>query len=185
MNFSEKLKKSRPNVLNLDLNSYGSDDDEKRGTFLYPYHSTEICVLFVYGTDYKRQANNSILKKLKPFVHWKSLIFVFAIIALCFLRRMLKLRRDGLISAYIDIGIVVGGGGNLRIDNKIERMFFAIMFVAFFFLTALWLETTLYPSFLIPHRTIDTFNELAEVNTPVYISIKLKDKEQLVIGMLR
>lgn len=172
-------------MLNLDLNAYGSDDDEKNGTILYPYHSIEISILFVYGTEYKRQTSNSILNKLKPFHQLEILVFVFASIALCFLRRMLKLRRDGFISAYIDIGIVATGGGNLRINHKIERMFFAIMFVAFFFLVALWLETTLYPSFLIPDRTIDTFDKLAEINKPVYISIKLKDKEHLVIGMLR
>lgn len=179
------MKENRPNVLNLDLNAIVPDKNDENFATLYPYHSTEMSILFVYGNDHKRHTTNFVLNELKPFFHWHELILLFTAIVLCFLRRTLRLRRDGFISAFIDMNVVITGGGNLRVHHRIERIFFAFMFVAYFFMTAIWLETTLYPSFLIPHQTVDTFDELAEINAPIYISDVFVDNEQIIIEMLK
>lgn len=171
-------------VLHLPLSVPGLKKDTQL-THLYPYRSMKLSVFFVYGTDYQRQINNNLFSKLKIFTfNWTNLLVILAAIALCFIRRLNKLRRDGFISVLIDVVVIFTGGGNLRMDHKLERWFFVIMSIGAFFLNAICLGPTLFPSYLLPCRNIETFQELAAINPPIYISFLLRGDKHLVADLM-
>lgn len=153
---------------------------------LYPYHSIEICVLFVYGNDFQRQKYHQIFTNVGAELMILTVLFVFlAAVLLCYLRRRNELRRDGLISCSIDACIVLFGGGNLQIHHKCERWFFGILMIGAFFGITFWQDAVLFPSLLIQDKKIDTFKELAKVNPPIFSPFRLKKKEKNIKEMLR
>lgn len=185
------MSKNHRNILNMDLHlsvlpSMPSLLGNSTTVPLYPYRSKDLSVIFFYGSDYRRQINNNLFSKLKIFTfNWTNLFVIFAAIALCFIRRLHKLRRDGFISVLIDVVVIFTGGGNLRMDHKLERWFFVIMSIGAIFLNAICLEPTLFPSFLLNHRSISTFHQLAEINPPIYLRLVLRSNEHLIVEMLR
>lgn len=168
----------------MDLNDM--IDKSMKKSPLYPYQSAKLFTLFYYGSDYERQRNHSFLTRISTMFNlWMFLFLILMAILLCILRRMAKLRRDGLYSTIIDISITFTGGGNIRIDHKMERWLFGIAFVGFFFLIAIWQNEYLYPSLLLPDETIDSFEELAGINPPIYLSPQLKAYNDVIVEMLR
>lgn len=153
---------------------------------LYPYQSAKLFIIFYYGSDYERQRTHSFLTRISSMLNlWMFLFFILMTISLCVLRRIARLKRDGLFSTCIDISITFIGGGNVRIDHKIERWLFGIAFIAFFFLNAIWQNEYLYPSLLLPDKTIDTFKKLSKINPPIYLSLQLKAYNDVIVEMLR
>lgn len=153
---------------------------------LYPYHSIKLLVFFVYGSDFERQFNNNFFNKLKVFLfNWTNTFVILASVTLCFVRRVQRLRHDGFISVLIDVVVIFTGGGKLRFDQKLERWFFSIVSIGALFLNAICLEPTLFPSFLHHQRTVNTFEQLAEINPPVYLAGVLKGNEPYITALLR
>lgn len=161
-------------------------DKSIKKTPLYPYQSEKLFILFYYGSDYERQRTHSFVTQISlMFNLWMFLFYICMAIPLCILRRIARIRRDGLFSTCVDISITFIGGGNVRIDHKMERWLFGIAFVGFFFLNAIWQDEYLYPSLLLPDKIIDTFKELAEINPPIYLSPQLRAYNDVIVEMLR
>lgn len=155
---------------------------------LYPYHSIELSVIFVYGIDYKRQIHNNPFKfssMASASFQCNFTLFLAAAIILCIIRRNLKLRRDGFISCTIDTMVVYFGGGRYRAIHRLERWFFGITSIGAFFVVAIWAEAILVPAFIMPRQSIGTFEELAEINPPIHIDPFLIGGENIIIDMMR
>lgn len=182
------MSKYHQNTLHvsLNLNALPLLPGDPNITALYPYQSSDLAVIFFYGSDYRRHINNHLFSKLKLFTfNWTNLFVILTAIVLCFVRRRAKLRRDGFITVLIDVIVIFIGGQSLCMNHKIERWFFVITSIGAFFLNAICLGPTLFPSYLRIHQNIDTFQELAKVNPPIYLRLVLRDSEYLIKEMLR
>lgn len=160
--------------------------ENKKEVSLYPHHFVQLSVLFFYGQDYQRKINNNLFSKLKIFLfNWTNLFVILAAVVLCFVRRLKKLRRDGFISVLIDVMVIFTGGGHSRMDHKLERWFFMIVSIGALFLNAICLGPTLFPSYLHRPQSVDTFQQLAEINPPIYLLSSLRKDKGLVNEILR
>lgn len=114
------------------------------------------------------------------------LLFVtLAAIILCIIRRKCKLRRDGLISTFIDTIVAFINGGNLQMKHKLERYFFGIVLAAAFFITSIFSGSILFYVYRIMDQKIDTFEELGNVKSPIYINYGFGPFSDDVQQMLR
>lgn len=153
------------------------NDDDHQVYQLYPYKSNKIAVIFVYGTDYERQLNIWIVPPPVQLLIIVIVSFVVIItIILYIIRRKLKLRRDSSVSALIDIIIAIIAGGNLRTSHNIERLFFAIVLIAAFFIISIFTGNLLDCIYSVWNQKIDTFESLANINinVPIYINPSLQ-----------
>lgn len=165
--FRAKMKE-HSNTLHFD--SYYLDEKSEAYP-LYPYHSIELSVIFLYGTDFERHMNILLIPGSIETLAYIILLFVSsAAIILCIIRRKLKLRRDGLISTFIDTVVAFVAGGNLQMKHKLERLFFAVMLIAAFFITSIFAGSILFYMYRILNQKIDTFKLLDNVNSPIYIN---------------
>lgn len=184
-----KYVENHQNVLSIALHplpAIAELDGVVESLPLYPYHSVKLVVFFVYGSDYQRQLNNNVVNKLKLFIfNWTNLLVVLAAMALCFVRRWQRLRHDGFISVLIDVTVIFIGGGRLRPAHRFERWFFVLLSIGAFFLNAIGLDSTLFPSYLHPLQSIETFQQLSEINPPTYIPPILGAEKHLIRNMLR
>lgn len=141
-------------------------------------------VIFVYGVDYPRQMNLSLIPKTTLLI--LITLFMSSIaITLYVIRRKCNLRRQGLISVAIDISIAFFGGGNLRMQHKFERLFFGILLVAAFFLISLFAGAFLDYIYRIQNQKVDTFNELATTQSPIYLITSLTSYSTQIDEMMR
>lgn len=183
-----EMLKNRTNVVNIRLHdSYPDQTREKDVAIKSPQILVELVVLFIYGVDYQRQSNNNqTLLKFGIFVvNWITLIIILAATALFLIRRLVRLRRDGVISTLIDVMVIFIGGGHLRFSHKMERWIFAIMSISAIFINTLFLDGLLFPSYLHQQRNVDTFEKLAEINAPVYLGSVLRRYEPTIREMFK
>lgn len=153
---------------------------------LYPYHTMDLSVIFIYDTHQKLKFNDNLFSKLRHFlINWTNLFVILAAILLCIVRRWKKLRCDGFISVLIDVMVIFTGGGKLRMDHQTERWFFAVVSIGAFFLNAICLGPTLFPSYLLAQRSVNTFQELAQINPRIYIDLLHQPQENLIIEMIK
>lgn len=152
---------------------------------LYPYESRKLSVIFVYGTDFTRRMNitMSIPEPIQMMAGYILLFVVLAAIILRLIRKKWKLRRDGLFSTFIDTMIAFIDGGNLRMQHKFERWFFGVLLIAAFFISSLFVGDLLDCVYRIIYEHINTFEQLAQINSSIYISSSLNSEE--VYHMLR
>lgn len=108
-----------------------------------------------------------------------------AAICMCMMRRLNQLRNNGFVPVLIDVMVIFTGGGNLHMHHRLEKWFFAILSIGAFFINAICLEETVFPSYLQPMQRIQTFEEVAKLNVPVYIGNTLKRNQFLIKEMLR
>lgn len=185
------MSESHPNSLLVALHlnvlpSIPMLPGDSNSVALYPYQLSDLSVIFFYGSDYHRHTNNHLFSRLKIFTfNWTNLFVILTAMALCFVRRRAKLLRDDFMAVLIDVLVIFIGGQQLRMNHKIERWFFVITSIAAFFLNAICLGPTLFPSYLRIHQNVDTFQELAQVNPPIYLRLVLRDSEDLIKEMLR
>lgn len=153
---------------------------------LYPFHSVNMAVLFVYSDDFKRQKCKVVLTRAGGYVLLLlTTSILFATATLSYLRKKNKLRRAGFIPSFIDVYISFFGGGNLRVKHNFERLLFGILLIGFLFLTTFWLDVVLFPSFLIRDNSIETFKDLAKINPPIFSSFVFKEHEKSIEIMLK
>lgn len=186
ISFREKLKPNHPNKIWLNLVPAPIENEGERVTTLYPYHSTKFAVVFVYGKGAMRQTERIGLSGLQLNIQYGFLVFVLLAAAiLCYIRRRNRLRRNGCMLCLIDVHVAFIGGGNLSMRHRFERWFFGIISIGAFFLLIFWMESIFYPSFLIRDQSIQTFEQLAKINPPIYIPVIIKNDEEKIEEMLR
>lgn len=174
------------NIVHLEAHPSSSIRRSELTISLYPYQSQEIKVAFVYGADFKRQKYQIFLTDIGEEAFYLVGGFLLLAAALvCFVRRKLQLRRDGLNSAMLDVYIAFFGGGNLRVHNKFERWMFEVLLIGSFFLMTFWLDAVLFPSFLIQDQSIKTFDQLAEANIPIYMLMFNREDNNIFTESLR
>lgn len=185
LNFRKLVKKVQPDLIQLNLTPFPIVKHTKLKTFLYSYHGQDLAVVFVYGNDFKRQEYRPYLTRLGTKLFCALNAFGFsAIAALFYLRRKLRLRHNDIVSVVMDVHIISVAGGNLRVHNKYERLFCAILMIASFFNASFW-WAIVYPTFLIHNDQIDTFDKLVKINPPIFIPPTLKENDQDIIQLLR
>ena len=147
----------------------------------------ELKVLFIYGNDFQRQMN--IFQNIPKSVQICGamvLSFIFTAAAiLCFIRRKFKLRRDGYLSTLIDCWIPFIGGGNLRMEHRLERWFFAILFFGAFFIMSVFSGDLFDCVVQVLNAKVSTFEELAEINPPMYTYPELHLHNDLIYEKLK
>lgn len=153
---------------------------------LYPYESYKLSVLFVYGTDLTREMNIVFVPETIRTLAILIMSFVSsATIALCLMRRRLKLRPAGFISAFTDIIITFIGGGNIRMQHKFERWFFCILLIGNFFIVSLFAGDLLDCIIQILNQRIIRLEQLAGMSSPIFIGKTLSMHEDNILMILR
>lgn len=174
--------------MNLHLNRPTSLSDKNRKVVaLYPNKFIELSMIFNYGTDFRRSSNvfyisTNLVKIVKVY---NSLTFIILIIILCFARRMLHLRRDGMISCAFDVLVALIGGYDITPVHRFETIFFGSLFLSSIITSVIGPNALLYPSFMNPDRGLHTFEKLTMQNSPIFISPTLKEYEEIIIEMLK
>lgn len=140
--------------------------------YSYPYQSNELVAIFVYGTDFTRQSNliQSIPESVLVIFSFTLLFIGLASVTLYLVRKKLKLSQSDIISSFIDVMIAFIAGGQLRMLHKFERLFFGILLISAFFITSLFMGEFLDYFYGIFCQKVDTLEELAEINSPIYAS---------------
>lgn len=163
-----------------------SVNDKTIPVSLFNYHPTELRMMLVYGTELQHLHKEGI-EKLQ---HFKSTHIIWAIMllasgVLCFVRRKLRLPHDGFISSYIDVMIIFFAGGNIRIIHRIEKYFFASLWIAIFFLNAIYCGLMFDIVWLYPSGIALTIHQIKTIQPPVFLSPTLRDNEQSIKGIIR
>lgn len=192
----KKLGGEHLNLLHIDSFLLYSKDEKGTISFpmtpppdlhpLYPFHSVELDVVFVYGKDFTRQMNILFIPMSVQLMAALIVLFMgLATIALSILRRKWNLRRRGLITTFIDTLIAFISGGNLRMQHKLERWFFGILLFGAFFLTSIFAGDLLDCVYQILNQEVSTFDQLAEINAPIFINPTLSIHNKHILGLLR
>lgn len=152
---------------------------------LYPYQTKKLAVIFVYGINYARQTNVWLIPESTQSIFISVVLFMsLAAIVLSFIRRKWELRGDGLITSQIDTMIVFTAGGNLRMHHNWERWFFGIMLIGAFFIVSIFTGDLLSCVYRTASK-ISNFEQLTQINAPIYIHPIFTLQADLICGMLR
>lgn len=144
-----------------------SNQNEK--TFLYPYYSIDLVVIFVYGHDYTRLMNLMLIPDSVLIVTGIIILYIcVCAVILCIIRKKLGPRRNDLLSAFTDITIIFIGGGNVKIDHKWEKWFFSVLLIGSMFIMFLFGGDLLDSVYLILNQKITKFQELVKINAAVF-----------------
>lgn len=166
------------------LNSVGD-----KGTMtqsLYPYHSHKLMVLFVYGTDFNRQMNIMLIPEAVQIIAASITLFMgSSALVLSVIRRKLRLRRDGLISTFIDTLVAFISGGNLQMNHQLERWFFAIQLIGAFFIVSLFVGDLLDCIIQILNQKFSKLEQLKGMHLEIYVPPNLQNHMQHIDVMLR
>lgn len=174
------------NVLHFDSLLLPLKNDTRRSYPLYPYHSIELVVSFVYGTDFTRHMNILLIPESVQLLATVIMVFMLlAAIVLCIIRKKFKLERNGFVLAFIDTLIAIIAGGNIRMNHKFERWFFGILLIGAFFITSLFAGDLVDCIIRILNQKISTFDQLAGINAPIYTSQRLSAYDEDIHEMLR
>lgn len=148
---------------------------------VYPYNMIELKAIFSYGTDFKREMMIFIVPQSVKTVAVLVLSFIFvAAIALHIIRRKLRLPRNDFLSALIDCWIPFIGGGNFRMEHRLERLFFTILLFGAFFIMSVFSGDLLDCVVRVLNAKVSTFAELAEINPPIYSAFELYPNRDLI-----
>lgn len=160
--------------------------DEKIIRSMYPHYAVELKVLFVYGADYKREMNIFFVPQSVRIAAALFLSFIFvAATVLYVIRRKLECLKNDFPSAVIDCWIPFIGGGNLRMEHRLERLFFAILLFGAFFIMSVFSGDLLDCVVRVLNTKISTFSELADINPPIYSNLELYLHKDLIHEKLK
>lgn len=155
---------------------------------LYPYHSVELIVMLVYGEDFTRSHMGGSLIIPESIQISAGVIAIFiamTTIVLWILRRKMRLQRSGFILSFIDTLIGFISGGNLRMNHYLERCFFGILLISVFFINSLFTGAILNCVMRIYDQRVSTFEQLAEIDLPIYSARTWTSKQADIHEMLR
>lgn len=152
---------------------YTSLKSSQNGVPLCFHQLQQIRVIFVYGMDFERQPIYfGVLHYWINNYQWINfvIIILFVIILYC-LRRRASVRMDG---SWLEVIAVVIGGGIIRVHHKLEKVFFGISLISFFFLISIFLADFSMHSIISERfEKIDTFEKLAKRNVTFYYGPRL------------
>lgn len=172
-------------TLHFNEFTWESNDDKKVYT-VYTTKTVALVVYFVYGSDFQRQKDIFRMPQSIRVLYIGTAVFVIlASIVLCFIRRKFRLRRDSLFSTFIDTCVTFINGGNLQMRHKWERWFFGILLIGSFFLMAICTSDLLCFVYHVEDQEIDTFDELAQTQSPIYASPTTTIYRKEVQGMFK
>lgn len=158
----------------------------KVSRFLYPYHSRVLKAIFVYGTDYKREIDIfSIQESVKVVAGLILFLLVVAIITLYAIRKRFSLRGNDIASCILDCLIPFIGGGNLRMEHRIEGRFSVVLLFGAFFIMSVFGGDLVDSVVRVLYTKIDKFEDLSEINPPVYCDMDLVFHSLAITAMLR
>lgn len=153
---------------------------------LYPYYSIKLSAIFVYGQDFNRNIDLIHLSsRLLIFISVFNVVLILLALILWIGRRKLKVRPNEFTLALLDILIAVWAGGNLRIRHRLERWFFGILLITFFFFNSIFTGDLINQIFRVQSHKVTKFEELSPLNLTIYTNPGLKNCDVFVDGMLR
>lgn len=167
----------------MNFQEYSNNNGQKQ---LYPYHSRVLRGIFMYGTDYKRGFDIfRVSKSVKIVVALLLSLFFVAIIILRAIRRRFRLLGNSVGSCAMDCLILFIGGGNLEMRHRFERWFFGILMVGAFFIVSVFGGDLVDSVVTVLNSKFDTFEDLVEINPPIYIDPTLSSQYTEICDMLR
>lgn len=102
------------------------------------------------------------------------------------IRRKNRLRRDGLISIYVDVITILSNGSYLRINHIFEKIFFVALMLITFFVNKIYMDDFLLNTFFpIEGAHIDSFEKIAKFKLPILLDVNISDNNGTMIAMLR
>lgn len=186
-NYRNKLGPSESKILKFDLISTPTVIGKTTSPVsLFNYHPTELRMMLVYGTDLEHSQKGIFTTYFEYKSNQATFAFFYGFpVILLVIRRILRLRHDGYISCVIDIAVGFLGGGNIRITHWIEKWFFSVIWIAAFFLNAIYFTLvfgTVWTNFNDIGKSV---GDIAMLNTPIYLSPDLEENEQSINVILR
>lgn len=170
VHFSNKFRENNSNILFTDGYSVETLNSKKQNiAALPPVLISNIQAMVIKDQHFAHSV--TYLNVLKIFgTIWIQIMFIIlATTMLYFLRIGDLMRRVGLLSTYIDVLIVITGGGNLRYHNKLEKIFFGILLLGTFFINSIGIDNFLFATFLTEGpRRIDTLDKLISSNLLIF-----------------
>lgn len=155
--------------------------DEKVPRLVYQYNMVELKVLFLYGTNFKREMNIFIVPPSVQMAAALVLSFIFvAAAALYVIRRKLRVLSNDFFLAVIDCWIPFIGGGSIRMQQRIERGFFGILLFGAFFIMSVFSGDLFDCVVSVLNAKVNTFAKLAEINPPIHSLYELHLNEDLI-----
>lgn len=155
--------------------------DDKIIRLVHPFDAFELKVLFVYGPNYTREMNIFFIPMSVRMAAASVLLFIFmASITLYIIRHRLRMTNIDFFSAVGDCCIPFIGGGNIQIEHRLERLFFAILLFGAFFIMSVFSGDLFecVTSFL--NAKVSTFARLAEINPTIQLMPELYSYEDII-----
>lgn len=167
----------------VELHISYSGERLKHKSPLYPYQMIRCRVIFIYGSDYSRQPAHHGFD-VGNYGLFNVLIVIISILLLI-LRWQANLQKDISIN-FLEACAIFYGGGNIRAEHKLERIFYAIALIGMFFLISLILGDFSMKSIVSQRfEKIDSFSKLAERNMDFFITYTLTEHKEQITGMLK
>lgn len=184
---SEKIRADHSYGFYLKGNSMYFTNNEKSKKYpLYPYHPIDLKTTFVYGDDFNRQTDIFLFPaSMKILCILIVLLFITSVTVLRIIRRNRNLQRGDLSSTVFDCVIAFVNGGNLEMRHKWEKWFFGILLFSVFFIVSVLVGDLLDSVIRVRNSKIDTFDKLADIRAPIYISLSLQPYNDTVYELLR
>lgn len=159
----------------------------KRFLPIKSYRNSKLRVIFVYGVDFGRTHKSFIAGHFWESGQFWILCIAFSIssFVLYLLRHQTGFRTKGFLHGIFEIYIIFIGGGSVQIRRGLEKLFFAAMFVAAFFLISIYLADYSMHSVLNRQQKVDSFAKLAQHNVTFFLIPQLAEKKKSVTNMLR
>lgn len=179
--------KPKPNLILLHFQSLIVPNE--KGTMTqsaYPFRSLKLMVIFVYGTDYTRQMNILMIPEAVQITAATIVFFMgSAAFVLSIIRRKLRLRRNGLILTLIETLVAFIGSGNMNMNHKFERYFFAIVLIMGFFMTSLYAGDLLDCIVQILNQKFTKLEQLKGFRTPIYVPGPMYTYKNYIVTSLK
>lgn len=127
-------------------------------------------MFFIYGDDFPLKSYRPDFFKILAAAWIHITFFISGMIVLYLMRHGESNRRGIFITVYMDIMIVWTGASSLRYENRIEKIFFAILLFGTFLINTIALENFLFYTFLTKEEyRMDSMEKYVEFNTPTFV----------------
>lgn len=173
----------------MHFNSVLRDIPHRKNTKLWPinsYKQQNIRVLFIHAKNFNRDTFPVYETWHNRNYYFICALFWLSVFILYLLRRRIGLRMKSFLDGYFEIVAICLGGRVIRYHHRYERMFFAILMVAAFFLVAL--HSSHFSMHVILRQEtfkVDSFETLAKHNVSFGLLKTLSYEEEYITNLLR
>lgn len=163
------------------------DENNSNFTVFYPNaQKAKVFMQFIRRKNFTQYNTHLTAFESLTSTLWFTVFFFMSIFILFCIRRRMRLRRDGLISVYLDMVIAMTGSSRLRFNHRVETIFFASLLFFHFFLNRIYMDDFLFASFLPSGgKRIDSFEKIAKFKLPFLFDANLQRHNANVIQMLQ